>query len=269
MDKIGASDALVHLAMKPLSVFKKYPYVLCSLVLPLGQFLNISNPSAAGLGLLLMATVFPVIINLGVSRLSAVAIISATTAFGIGPTSPIALSAADVINMDITAFFIGYQIPLTVVLSITMTVTYYFVNVYFDKKNTENFQLNDYSAYFWKDKSIAYFVEDFLLKELITTYLKITSVNIIDLPLDARLIFSIIKNNLDIILVEEKLYEDVFIEYVYVIKKFAPSTRIILLINKESNKNYSNFDDVIKITDNFKEELFMLLSKNFEYGRKN
>lgn len=137
MDKIGASDALVHLAMKPLGVFKNHPYILCSLVLPLGQFLFISIPSAAGLGLLLMATVFPVIVSLGVSRLSAVSVITATTAFGIGPASAIALSAADVIKMDITAFFFGYQIPMVLVLSATVTVSYFFVNRYYDKKRIE------------------------------------------------------------------------------------------------------------------------------------
>jgi DcuC family C4-dicarboxylate transporter len=62
MDKIGASDALVFIAMKPLSLFKKYPYVLASLVLPMGQFLFISIPSAAGLGLLLMATVLGAVV---------------------------------------------------------------------------------------------------------------------------------------------------------------------------------------------------------------
>lgn len=137
MDKIGASDALVHLAMRPLSVFKNHPYILCSLVLPLGQFLFISIPSAAGLGLLLMATIFPIIVSLGVSRLSAVSVITATTAFGIGPASAIALSAADVMNMDITAFFFGHQIPMVLILSATLTVSYFFVNRYYDKKRKE------------------------------------------------------------------------------------------------------------------------------------
>lgn len=137
MDKIGASDALVHLAMKPLGIFKTHPYLLCSLVLPLGQFLFISIPSAAGLGLLLMATIFPIIVSLGVSRLSAVSVITATTAFGIGPASAIALSAADVIQMDITAFFFGYQIPMVLVLSATVTLSYFFVNRYYDQKRTE------------------------------------------------------------------------------------------------------------------------------------
>lgn len=135
MDKIGASDALVSAAMKPLHALKKYPYVLASLVLPLGQFLFVSIPSAAGLGLLLMASVFPILVSLGVSRLSAVSLITATTAFGIGPASAIALSAASVIEMDITGYFFQYQIPKVIPLSIVLTISYYFVNRYFDKKN--------------------------------------------------------------------------------------------------------------------------------------
>ena len=135
MDKIGASDALVYVAMKPLGIFKEYPYFLASMVLPLGQFLFISIPSAAGLGLLLMASVFPIMVNLGVSRLSAVALISATTAFGIGPASAIALSAAKVIDQDITYFFFKHQIPLVVPLSMVLAVTYFFVNRYYDKKH--------------------------------------------------------------------------------------------------------------------------------------
>jgi len=137
MDKIGASDALVTLAMKPLSIFKKYPYVLASLVVPLGQFLFISIPSAAGLALLLMATIFPILVNLGISRLSAVSLITATTAFGIGPASAIALSAASVLKMDITAFFFGYQVPLVLILSTTVTVSYFFVNRYYDARLKE------------------------------------------------------------------------------------------------------------------------------------
>jgi C4-dicarboxylate transporter, DcuC family len=125
---------LAMLAIKPLSLFKKYPYVLATLVLPIGQFLFISIPSAAGLALLLMATVYPIITSLGVSRLSAVALITATTSLGIGPASAIALSAANVIEMDISVFFFKYQIPLAVVISIVLTVSYYFVNLYLDRR---------------------------------------------------------------------------------------------------------------------------------------
>ena len=134
IDKIGASNALVFVAMKPLKLFKKYPYVAASLVIPIGQLLFVAIPSAAGLGLLLMASMFPILVNLGVSRLSAVSVITATTAFGIGPASAITASATDIAGVDTISFFLKSQIPMVIPLSFVMMVTYYFVNRHFDKK---------------------------------------------------------------------------------------------------------------------------------------
>jgi len=135
IDKIGASDALVHVAMKPLKLFRKRPYLAASMVIPIGQILFTAIPSAAGLGLLLMASLFPILVNLGVSRLSAVSVITATTAFGIGPASAITASATTIAELDTINFFLNYQIPLVLPLSLSMMVTYYFVNRYYDKKN--------------------------------------------------------------------------------------------------------------------------------------
>lgn len=137
IDKIGASKALVHVAMKPLKLFKKHPYIAASMVIPIGQLLFVAIPSAAGLGLLLMASLFPILVNLGVSRLSAVSVITAATAFGIGPASAITASATDISNIPVITFFLDYQIPLVLPLSLSMMVTYYFVNRYYDKKNKQ------------------------------------------------------------------------------------------------------------------------------------
>jgi DcuC family C4-dicarboxylate transporter len=134
IDAIGASNALVYVAMKPLKFFKKKPYVAASLVIPIGQLLFTAIPSAAGLGLLLMAALFPILVNLGVSRLSAVSVITATTAFGIGPASAITASATSIAGIDTIPFFLNYQIPLVWPLSLVLMVVYYFVNRYFDKK---------------------------------------------------------------------------------------------------------------------------------------
>ncbi|WP_461532814.1 C4-dicarboxylate transporter DcuC [Sinomicrobium sp.] len=134
IDKIGASEALVYLALKPLQLFKKRPYLLAALVIPIGQLLFVCIPSAAGLGLLLMASVFPILINLGVSRLSAVSVITSCTAMGMGPASAITASATDIIQKDTVLYFIKDQIPLAIPLSITMMVAYYFVNKHYDKK---------------------------------------------------------------------------------------------------------------------------------------
>lgn len=135
IDKIGASDALVHVAMKPLKFLKKKPYIAASLVIPIGQLLFAAIPSAAGLGLLLMASLFPILVNLGVSRLSAVSVITATTAFGVGPASAITASATSIAGIDTILFFLNYQIPLIWPLSIVMMITYYIVNIYYDKKS--------------------------------------------------------------------------------------------------------------------------------------
>ena len=110
IDKIGASDVLVHVASKPLTFLKSKPYVAASLVIPIGQLLFVAIPSAAGLGLLLMASMFPILINIGVSRLSAVSVITATTAFGIGPASAITASATSIAGIDTIVFFLNDQI---------------------------------------------------------------------------------------------------------------------------------------------------------------
>lgn len=138
IDKIGASKSLVYLSLKPLAIFKKKPYILASLVIPIGQLLFVCIPSAAGLGLLLMASVFPILINIGLSRLSAVSVITACTAFGMGPASAITASAVDIANQDTIIFFLTQQIPLVIPLSISMMITYYFVNRYFDKKENKD-----------------------------------------------------------------------------------------------------------------------------------
>ncbi|TPV34044.1 TRAP transporter large permease subunit [Paucihalobacter ruber] len=135
IDHIGASRALVHIAMKPLGLFKSKPYLAASLVIPIGQMLFVAIPSAAGLSLLLMASLFPILTNLGVSKLSAASVITATTAFGMGPASAITASASNIIGMESVNFFVNHQIPLVWPLSLSMMVTYYIVNRYFDKKN--------------------------------------------------------------------------------------------------------------------------------------
>jgi DcuC family C4-dicarboxylate transporter len=134
IDHIGASASLVKLAMRPLGMLKNYPHAAACAVIPIGQILFISIPSAAGLSLLLMASIFPILTNLGVSRLSAVSVITACTAIGLGPASAMSASAADIMQMPVIDYFVGSQFPLLIPLSIVITISYFFVNRYFDKK---------------------------------------------------------------------------------------------------------------------------------------
>ncbi|MBB4036810.1 DcuC family C4-dicarboxylate transporter [Dysgonomonas hofstadii] len=150
MKHIGASEALVYISMQPLSVMKKYPYLASILVIPIGQLLFICTPSATGLGLLLVASIYPVLVGLGVSRLTAVSVISACTVFDMGPASANTARAAELIGKSNVAYFIEDQLPVTIPATIVLMIIYYFSNKYFDKKEKteketvkkEDFKLN-------------------------------------------------------------------------------------------------------------------------------
>ena len=87
MDYMGATAALVRIGTKPISVLKRWPYLAAVAVIPLGQLLSLCVPSAAGLGLLMIATVHPILIRIGVSKITSVSIIVLCTCFDMGPAS--------------------------------------------------------------------------------------------------------------------------------------------------------------------------------------
>lgn len=147
MRKIGASDALVHVSMQPLSLFKKYPYLAASFMIPIGQLLFICTPSATGLGLLLVASIFPVLVSLGVSRLSAVSVITACTVFDMGPASANTARASELIGKINVEYFLENQLPLTIPLTILMMALYYFLNKYFDRKMGHKPEIIDQSDF--------------------------------------------------------------------------------------------------------------------------
>lgn len=133
MDHIGASKVLVRVASRPLSVIK-YPYLLLAMSYIMGQMLNIVIPSAAGLCVLMMATMYPVLISLGVSRLSAAAVIATTPCLDLGPASGTAVFASKVAGMDVSDYFVSQQIPVAVLTAAAIAVTHFFVQRYFDRR---------------------------------------------------------------------------------------------------------------------------------------
>ncbi|HCS3349019.1 TPA: C4-dicarboxylate transporter DcuC, partial [Shigella flexneri] len=77
MERIGASRAMVSLLSRPLKLIRS-PYIILSATYVIGQIMAQFITSASGLGMLLMVTLFPTLVSLGVSRLSAVAVIATT-----------------------------------------------------------------------------------------------------------------------------------------------------------------------------------------------
>ena len=134
MKKIKANDALIYVTMQPLSILKQYPYLAAIMIIPIGQILFISTPSAVALGLLLITTVYPVLVGLGVNRLTAVSVIAACTVFDMGPTSSNAAMASDLIGSDSMLYFtrqLRVALPLTVVMMALLLIS----NKYFDRRD--------------------------------------------------------------------------------------------------------------------------------------
>lgn len=136
MDRIGASKALVKACVKPLSAIRS-PYVLLAVTYVIGQFMALFINSAVGLGLLLMASIFPLLVALGVSRTSAAAVIGSTCCLDLGPSSSNAMRAADLLNTDVVTYFVQDQIPVALCVIATVAIGHFFVQRWLDRRDGE------------------------------------------------------------------------------------------------------------------------------------
>jgi len=133
MEKVGASEALVNIATKPLAKINK-PYLVLACTYILAQCLCLIIPSAAGLAMLLMVTVYPLLRSLGISRLSATGVIATGSCLDLGPASSNANMAARISEMSVQEYFVNYQLPVAVVVVASVCVLHYFVQRYMDRR---------------------------------------------------------------------------------------------------------------------------------------
>lgn len=124
---------MVKLCVKPLKAIRS-PYVLLALTYVVGQFIALFVNSAVGLGLLLMASIYPLLVALGVSRTSAAAVIATTCCLDLGPSSSNAMRAADLCNMDVVTYFVQGQGPVALCTIASVAIGHYFVQRWFDKR---------------------------------------------------------------------------------------------------------------------------------------
>jgi len=137
MKRIKASDVFVYVMMQPLSVFKKYPYLATILIIPIGQILSLAIPSAAGVALLLVATIYPLLLGLGMNKMTALTAIVACTLLDFGVNSPCSIMAAEVLGMDIVTYF-SYQIKIVIPMCIVIMVVYLVYYIWIDKYHKPN-----------------------------------------------------------------------------------------------------------------------------------
>ena len=142
MEHVGASAALFSVFEKPLKLIKS-PYVLLGASFLVSQIMVIFVPSHAGLALLLMVTLYPILIRSGVSPMSALGVIGCAQFVDVGPGSGNAILAAQTAGVDVSEYFVYYQLPLFVGVVIILTFVHMFVQRWWDKREGWVFDPNN------------------------------------------------------------------------------------------------------------------------------
>jgi DcuC family C4-dicarboxylate transporter len=133
MDHVGASKALFAIFGGPLRYITS-PYLLLVVAFLVTQILVIFIPSHAGLGLLLMVTMYPLLIRRGVSKLSALGVIGCCQFIDHGPGSGNEILAAQTSKLNPAVYFVNHQLPVTIPIILAVAVTHFFVQRWWDKR---------------------------------------------------------------------------------------------------------------------------------------
>ncbi len=133
MEKCGANESLVELAMRPLK-FVRSPLLILMLCYVISQVVTLFVPSHAGIGLLLMLTMYPVLVRTGSTTLTALAVIATSKFTDLGPLSSNAVLAAHTAGMDPTIYFARYQLPVGIPAIIAVGIAHYFIQPWWDKR---------------------------------------------------------------------------------------------------------------------------------------
>lgn len=136
MGHIGAANAMVQIATKPLSYIKN-PYLVLALAYITGQLINIFIPSATGLALLLLVAMYPILVGVGCNPAAAAAVVATSGCLDLGPASSAANKAAEVSGIDVATYFASYQLPVSLITMIVIATLHFICQRYFDKKEAE------------------------------------------------------------------------------------------------------------------------------------
>ena len=133
MDYVGASKSLFAVVASPIKKVKS-PYLLLVLCFYISQFLVVFIPSHAGLGLLLMVTMYPILIRAGVSKLSALGVIGCAQYMDVGPGSGNAILAANVTGLNPAVYFVDWQLPIFLTTTLILGAVHWLVQRWWDHR---------------------------------------------------------------------------------------------------------------------------------------
>lgn len=133
MTHLGANDVVVKLVSKPLKNIRS-PYILMVFAYFLACLMSFAVSSATGLGVLLMATLFPVMVNVGISRGAAAAICASPISIILSPTSGDVVLSAEISKISLGEFAFGTALPVSIFAILGIAIAHFFWQRYLDKK---------------------------------------------------------------------------------------------------------------------------------------
>lgn len=144
MTHIGANDVVVKLVSRPLKMINS-PYLLMIAAYFVACLMSLAVSSATGLGVLLMATLFPIMVNVGISRGAAAAICASPVALILSPTSGDVVLAAQASQMKLVDFAFKATLPISIMAIVCMAVAHFFWQRYLDNKANVSHEILDVS----------------------------------------------------------------------------------------------------------------------------
>ena len=131
IEHIGAGTRLAHTFIKPLYRLNR-PYIVLALMFLLNMGLSICVPNPLSLALLMMVTIYPVLLRLGVSPVGAAAVIATGHLMDVGPGAVSTLLIAKTLNIPVPNYFVGYQLRLYFLVAVVTAVAHFLWQRYRD-----------------------------------------------------------------------------------------------------------------------------------------
>ncbi|WP_340002561.1 C4-dicarboxylate transporter DcuC [Oceanobacillus sp. FSL K6-0127] len=140
MSSIGANDLTVQMLTKPVSKIKSV-YLLVPIIFLLGNVLSLVIPSASTLAILLLATLYPVMKNAGMSTLSIAAVIATSATIIPTPLGSDNVAIAEELakyaafsDLTVTQYVFSYHAIVSLPTILFMAIVHYFWQKRMDKK---------------------------------------------------------------------------------------------------------------------------------------
>ena len=151
MNSIKANNVTVNALTKPIGKIKSV-YILVPAVFLIGNLLSLVVPSASNLAIILLATLYPIMIQAGMSTLTAAGIIATTATVMPTPlgSDNVAMAAelantAEFAGLTASEYVFRYHALVSVPTLFVMAAAHYFWQKFMDKKEKgkENEKLNN------------------------------------------------------------------------------------------------------------------------------